>query len=210
MNPADGGDAAQDRLIALRAAGAGRLDPARFHYLEALARRIAGQPEPVRALLEDKLRIAVAEYAGRLQPAAQAARPPRAAVAGTPLNALNAYIRAARPAPSAAAPAGEPQDPHELASARRFRRAWSSRRTQDQLEHAVARKPANAGPLNSHMLVLQSLALMGELSTDYLRHFLQHVETLQWLERAGEAVRAPKAKAAKAGTRAPRGPKKAA
>jgi hypothetical protein len=84
----------------------------------------------------------------------------------------------------------------ELASARRFRSAWGRGRSQDQLQEALARKPAQAGPLNSHVLVLQALELMGELSPDYLRHFLQHVESLQWLEQARE-VRAP-AKAGKA------------
>ncbi|QJW85699.1 DUF2894 domain-containing protein [Ramlibacter terrae] len=49
---------------------------------------------------------------------------------------------------------------------------------------AVARRPAQAGPLNSHVLVLQTLGMMRELSPDYLRRFIEHVETLQWLEQA--------------------------
>jgi Protein of unknown function (DUF2894) len=67
------------------------------------------------------------------------------------------------------------------------------------VEQALARKPAQAGPLNSHVLVLQALELMRELSPDYLRHFLAHVESLQWLERSRDVAAAAKAgKVAKA------------
>ena len=69
---------------------------------------------------------------------------------------------------------------------RRFRQAWSSNHIHDKVEQAVSRKPANAGPLNSHLLVLQSLAMLGELSDDYLRRFLVQVESLQWLDQASE------------------------
>ena len=63
-----------------------------------------------------------------------------------------------------------------------------------EVEHAVARGPAQAGPLNSHALVLRSLERLRELSPAYLRRFLGHVETLQWLQDA-RALAAP-AKAA--------------
>ena len=45
-------------------------------------------------------------------------------------------------------------------------------------DSAVSRKPANAGPLNSHLLVLHSLGMLGELSDAYLRRFLVQVESL--------------------------------
>jgi hypothetical protein len=64
------------------------------------------------------------------------------------------------------------------------------------------RKPANAGPLNSHALVLQTLSLMRDLSPDYLRRFVAGVEALQWLERASEQLPREAAKAARRGTRA--------
>jgi hypothetical protein len=72
------------------------------------------------------------------------------------------------------------------------------------VEEAIARKPANAGPLNSHVLVLQALGMMQTLSPEYLRRFLAHVEALQWLELAqGKYPRpqAAQAKAAKAARR---------
>ena len=42
-------------LDELRGAGAARCDPVRFHYLEALARRVAAQAGPARHLLEQRL-----------------------------------------------------------------------------------------------------------------------------------------------------------
>lgn len=108
---------------------------------------------------------------------------------------LNAYIRrvtAARDADGAEA--------GELGSVRRFRQAWDRHRTGDRLQQAVARSPANAGPLNSHALVLRSLERMAALSPDYLRRFIVQVEALQWLERAAQQL--PQAADAK---KAPRG-----
>lgn len=190
--PQDGLALLQARLASLRSEGAARLDPVRFHFLEALARRVPGQPDPVRRVLEGKLQVGLAEYSRRWAqadktPAPPVRRPGARTVArkpATPLAQLNEYIRAV----AAAAPGAEGERPeeNELASVRRFRRAWSSSRTHDQVEQAATRKPANAGPLNSHVLVLQSLALMQELSPDYLRRFLVQVESLQWLQEARE------------------------
>jgi hypothetical protein len=184
----DAAEAAQVRLATLRNEGAARLDPMRFHALEALARRLDAQPEAVRRLLRDKLEAGVTDFAQRLAAAQPAAAPraparPKPAAACPPLAQLNAYLREV----SAGAPTtevGEARERGELASARRFRQAWAAGRTRDQVAQAAARKPANAGPLNSHVLVLQSLALMEELSPDYLRRFLVQVESLHWLEQA--------------------------
>ena len=191
----------QDRLAALRSQGAWRMDPARFHYLEGLARRLPDQPEPVRRLLWLKLDAGLADYAERAaqarpsvadastRPAAGADANVDTGCAAATLAGLNHYIRSAlRQAsePPAASVLGEPQQADELQSVRRFRRAWSSGRAQDQVAGAAARQPAGAGPLNSHRLVLQSLALMGELSPDYLQRFLMQVESLQWLARAAD------------------------
>jgi hypothetical protein len=43
------------------------------------------------------------------------------------------------------------------------------------------------------MLVLQALDMMQSLPGDYLRRFLTHIETLQWLESA-QAQAAPPGK----------------
>jgi hypothetical protein len=101
-----------------------------------------------------------------------------------PLAELNAYIRRAREAAAEPLQPGEVHDPEELASVRRFKRAWGSQLALAKFDEALARGPANAGPLNSHALVLRSLAMMREISPEYLRRFLLYVETLQWLEGA--------------------------
>ena len=75
----------------------------------------------------------------------------------------------------------------------RFRRSWANGRAQERVAAATASKPRNAGPLNSHMLVLQALDMMQSLPGDYLRRFLTHIETLQWLESA-QAQGAPAGK----------------
>lgn len=182
-------DSLQQRIASWRRDGASRLDPPRFRYLEALSLRASQQPEPVRRVLHEKLRAAVADYAQRAahrQPAggegARHQRPSAAICA--PLAELNQYIRNAA-AQTTGVPGDAPRE-QELASVRRFRQAWNTGRAQEQLQQAVSRRPANAGPINSHALVLQSLGLMGELSADYLRRFLVHVESLQWLETASE------------------------
>lgn len=163
----------------------------RSFYRQALERRMAGQPAAVQELLRARL-AGSHDAVPEAPPAARTKRAP------TPLEQLNQSIRAGNAARLATAPGEPAQDPDELTSARRFRAAWDSGRTLDQVAQAIARRPAQAGPLNSHMLVLQSLGMMRELSTDYLRHFLVHVETLQWLEQAGTG----EAKPAKAGRRA--------
>lgn len=85
----------------------------------------------------------------------------------------------------------------EMASVSRFREAWSRIAAEDQVDQAVGRGPVNAGPLNSHMLVLRSLALMRKLSPDYLRRFLSHVDTLLWLDQANQKCTPVKAKPAR-------------
>ncbi len=105
----------------------------------------------------------------------------------SPLAQLNAYIRSVSP--------GAKDGGHELASARRFREAWSLLQAENKLDLASLRRPANAGPLNSHALVLESLERVHALSPAYLRRLLAQVDTLQWLEQASLRPRAPAAPA---------------
>lgn len=53
------------RLEALRAQGAHLIDPIRFRYLEALARRTQSQPAAVQRVLRPRLEAAIADYASR-------------------------------------------------------------------------------------------------------------------------------------------------
>lgn len=99
-----------------------------------------------------------------------------------PLAELNAHIAQV----SRAARGDMPQEPGTwpaLRSAQRFRETWERLTAESQVQQARARAPQNAGPLNPQRLMLETLALMGELSPHYLRRFLAHTETLLWLEQ---------------------------
>jgi hypothetical protein len=72
----------------------------------------------------------------------------------------------------------------ELKSVRLFRSTWSRLSADKQLNAALDQAPKNAGPINSHMLVLRSLALMREISPDYLSRFISYVDTLVHLEQS--------------------------
>ena len=65
---------------------------------------------------------------------------------------------------------------------------------QKQVTQAIAQAPQNAGPINSHMLVLRSLGLMRDLSPDYLNRFMGYVDTLLFLD-APQTVKATPKKA---------------
>ena len=218
--PQQGDESPLAVLASLRSAGAGQLDPARFHYLEVLSERMQAGSGAVRRVLEDKLNAALAAYGDRVRLARMAAsdeaarlsvsypdlgrelrrllangdiggvrklgvqagaRAPRAA----PLAELNRYIRSATEDGSEEGLGGDGDAGSDMKSVRRFRETWRSMAAEHQVDQAVVRGPENAGPLNSHRLVLQSLALMRSLSPDYLRRFMSHVDSLMWLEQAG-------------------------
>ena len=46
------------------------------------------------------------------------------------------------------------------------------------MAQALNQAPKNAGPINSHMLVLRALTLMRDISPDYLNRFTSYVDTL--------------------------------
>lgn len=168
----------EDPTDALRGAGGCSPDPVRLHFLAALTRRIPSASGLLRQLLEHKLDAARA--AGPLAPApVPPASPPRHADVSSPLARLNDHIRQATQGGEAST-----QSSPEIKSVRRFVDSWSRLAAQDEIARALERGPENAGPLNSHLLVLRSLSLMGDLSPDYLRRFLVHVDALLWLEQA--------------------------
>lgn len=182
------------RLQTLREAGAPERAPVRWHHLHTLHARMAGLPPDVSAQLEDALERALlaCEHALAKPPVPATPRPtppPRHAA----LASLNEHLRQRRDRDAHdAALAGEAIDPSELASLRRFRASWSRIAAEDQVAQAMSRTPDNAGPLNSHALVLRSLALMRELSPDYLQRFLAQLDTLMWLEDLGQRPLAAK------------------
>jgi hypothetical protein len=79
----------------------------------------------------------------------------------------------------------------ELKSVRMFRNTWSKLSADKQLKAALDQAPKNAGPINSHMLVLRSLALMRALSPDYFNRFISYADTLVHLEQSEKPKAAP-------------------
>ena len=181
----------------LRASGAAERDPVRFAYLEALARRVAAQPEAIRRLLDARLSAAVGELADR--PAAPEAEIP-AEGSASPLAELLTFIsqhaheplKATEEAPANqnfrrslkdASGAGPGQGP-ELKSVAWFHETWSKLSTEQQLTQTLAQAPENAGPMNSQHLILRSLEVMRDIAPDYLQGFMSYIDTLIWLEHA--------------------------
>lgn len=186
-------------LESLRAQGAQHHDPVRFHYLEVLAERLPTQPLAVQQHLSARLQAALADYAARAQAAgrdepavAPVPQPLLPDGALSPLAQLNRELYARAQTEAEPGLQDGPAPLREMKSVRRFSEVWAKIAAEQQVTQALTRGPENAGPLNSHRLVLRSLALMRSLSPDYLRHFVAQMDSLLWLEQAtAKPPRAP-------------------
>lgn len=175
-------------LDALRARGADRLDPVRFRFIEALARRAAAHDGQARRVLDDKLAEALAACGQGLERAAVAGdgAGSRALAPGPLAELVGQLARHASPQEPALVPAvarAAAPSPPELKALGHFRRTWSRLNAHQRLTQALAKVPENAGPLNSNQLVHRSLTLMRDLSPEYLDHFMAYVDALLWLDR---------------------------
>lgn len=174
----------QALLLSLRQAGAAQSDPVSWHYIETLAARTHAHTGAVQQLLQDKLHCALMTLQKRManRPMPSSDRGPHSAVPSPMAQLLQemapaADIASARPL-AAAGHAGESP------RVRQFRRQLRKISVQKQVSQAIAQGPQNAGPINSHMLVLRALGLMRDISPDYLNRFMTHVDTLLCLEDA--------------------------
>ncbi|MCC8400768.1 DUF2894 domain-containing protein [Paraburkholderia sp. MMS20-SJTN17] len=200
-------DAARVTLDAWRARGADRLDPVRFHLLEAFARRAAQHSGEARRVLEHRLSVLLDEYTAEVERAtADAGASPSTVIEANEANdaTLAALLEhLARHHASADAPHAEAYP--ELPALEYFREVWSKVRTEKQLRQSLAQVPGNAGPLNSSTLVHRALSLMRELSPGYLKQFLSYVDTLSWFEQMNGGAplekEAPRAAASGKGAR---------
>lgn len=189
----------QPTLESLKADGSDGHDAARFHYLEALARRMQMQPPAVQALLQQRLQAAVADYAARAGTARATPPAPPLATCTTdsPLALLNRDLAARAQAEADHVRTSESTSTSEMKSVRQFSEVWSKISAEQQVAQALNKAPENAGPLNSHKLMLRSLGLMRTLSPDYLRRFMAQMDALLWLEQTNAdlvrpAPRAPR------------------
>lgn len=80
----------------------------------------------------------------------------------------------------------KPEFKPELKVVRSSKKTWSTLSASRQVTRALEQAPKNAGPINSHMLVLRSLALMREVSPDYLGRFMSYADTLLYLDQEGK------------------------
>ncbi|WP_018989926.1 DUF2894 domain-containing protein [Aromatoleum toluclasticum] len=198
---ASGGDAARGvlerRLATALSDYRERLDAAGRKAGDALERAITRFPESADALRQCResgdlagLQRLLARLAGQ--------------GGHSPLNGLLAHIGRHTPAGTAdhsvdggqgagAAFSAQP----ELKSLSYFRSTWSRLSLERQLADAFAQAPENAGPLNSHFLVLQALGQMRDISPEYLRQFMSYVDALLWLEQADNSRNPPRNNAAR-------------
>jgi len=199
-------------LDAWRANGADRVNPLRFHLIDALDRRAAAYDGAVRQRLDERLAGLIAAYEGELIGAEDAAadagaeadaETPQDAVSGGPLAELIAYLGS----DDIRDPLGLRAAYPELPLLDEFRALWSRFSADRQVRQSQERVHKNAGPLNSNQLVHRALTLMREMSPGYLQQFLSYTDALMWMEQMTAAAApapkdAPRAGAAKKSTRA--------
>lgn len=221
-------------VASLRMVGADKFDPARFHYIEVLAKRAISHQGRVKLLLDSKLSLALDAFKERFDQAQIDAKEtiargaqqyPHAAndmqrlfVAGDfkALQRLILTLKSREQCASLSALVLQlEQHSHEspetnfpvtgrlrpeLKTIRNFRNTWAKLSVDKQVSKALEQAPTNAGPINSHMLVLRSLELMRDISPDYLNRFMSYVDTLLCFDQCDKekAVAPKKRQAAKA------------
>ena len=84
----------------------------------------------------------------------------------------------------------------ELHTTQYFRETWSKLNVGKRVTQELHHLPQNAGPLNSHRLVLRSLATMRDISPDYLSRFTSYVDTLLCLDQCDKDKQVSTKKAA--------------
>ena len=75
---------------------------------------------------------------------------------------------------------------NELSVMRHFRQSKVKYNSERLLTRAIQEGPEDAGPLNSQALIIRSLTTMRNLSPSYINRFVSYMDTLLWLEQAGE------------------------
>ncbi|MDQ1763625.1 DUF2894 domain-containing protein [Achromobacter aegrifaciens] len=190
---------ARAMLDAWREAGADRVAPVRFQFMDALQRRAAAHGGEARRLLDAKLAALIQAYETELEgapvDAAEYAPAPASAIPEPgPLAALTAYI--ADPGTDARGAADLRATYPELQTLEYFRGVWSRVSADRQVRQSQEQVHKNAGPLNSNQLVHRALSLMREVSPGYLQQFLSYTDALMWMEQVHAAIAPPPKEAA--------------
>lgn len=191
-------------LEAWREQRADRLDPVRFHFIDALEKRASHQQGEVRRLLDGKLSSLIDAYTRDLKKAAKrmdktgAPASPDERDRGALGELVDCLTRHATERDNRAVVDEATADTNDfpaLATLDEFQQIWSQVRTQSQVRQSMQQAPTGTGPLNSSALVHRSIALMRELSPGYLQQFLSYVDDLAWIEQMNARI-APSAKEA--------------
>ena len=182
---------AQALLQPAQAAEAAQLDPVGWHHIQVLTERTRTQTGLAQVLLQAKLNSALAQLQARLaaqkKQHTQHIQPTRHTP--SPLSALLQDM-AAPSAEHPFSPSGQGRMDNPRVA--QFRQQLGKMSVQKQVTQAIAQAPQNAGPINSHMLVLRSLGLMRDLSPDYLNRFMGYVDTLLFLDMPQTVKATPK------------------
>ena len=153
----------------------------RDHFLAALTRRREALPAAARARVDARLE----QLRARALPLTVTPAPyARAAANESPLAAL---VRELEARTCCDAIEADPGAPRELKSAQHFREQLTDFSIARQVDEALAQWPENPGPLNSHFLVLQAFDTLRDRAPRYLRHFVEYLDTLFWLESIDSA-----------------------
>jgi hypothetical protein len=207
------------RMLRLRAqqtslqdSGAAQFDPVTWHYLDLLAQRAEQQQGLAQHMLCDKLEQGLSEIERRFAVAFSTGHQTANAHEGANETATSSQALNAGPSPLAellqvmkqnqalATPSPSGEWRQENPRIQQFRKQLGRISVQKKITQAIAQAPQNAGPINSHMLVLRSLGIMREVSPDYLNRFMAHLDTLLCLDQAGQVNAKPKAKSASGAT----------
>jgi hypothetical protein len=164
---------ARAMLDAWRARGEDRVNPVRFHLIDALEKRAQAHDGEARRMLDDRLAQLLRAYEDDVERAASIGADESPPPTRGPLAALvDDMVRAS---------SAERASHAELID--HFRAVWSKVSAEKQLRDSFAQVPKNAGPLNSSSLVHRSLSLMREVSPGYLEQFLSYIDALAWMEQ---------------------------
>ncbi|WP_284188087.1 DUF2894 domain-containing protein, partial [Zoogloea oryzae] len=176
-------------LAALLADYTARLDKTRNEADTRLARACGEFPDAADALTALHAGGHFAQFRQRIARLEAARRAPLLANLVTHIDQRKRADTAGTPA----SPTDDADAPVDISSLAYFEKIWAELKVEQQLAEALAQAPENAGPLNSHLLALQSLKLMRDLSPGYLKRFVSYVDALLWLDQADNAGKpAPK------------------
>ena len=187
MMPAD--SAALAQLQAWRESGADRCDPPRFELIAALAQRAQRYAGSARAQLDARLSQLTDAYAQLV--AVEVAKPAATTSVESPLQSLLQQLEAdplqyQLPLSTANAVVSDNGDDGNdtalMPALDEFQQLWSRIRIDSLLRQCLDSLPEDAGPLHSSVLTYRAMALMQELSPEYLQHFIAYVDVLTWME----------------------------